>query len=139
MDRLTVPQRSLLMARVKSCDTKPEMIVRRMVFSMGYRYRLHMVSLTGKPDLVFASRKKIIFVHGCFWHRHTGCRLATTPSTNTSYWLPKFARTVERDSQSLSKLGALGWTCLVVWECETKDDILLKAKLRAFLGPKVAY
>lgn len=126
------------MAGVKSCDTKPEMIVRRMVFSMGYRYRLHAAGLPGRPDLVFSTRKKIIFVHGCFWHRHTGCRHATTPSSNTSYWLPKFVRTVERDSKSLSALGALGWTCLVIWECETKDDLLLRAKLQAFLGPEVA-
>lgn len=128
--------RSRQMATVRSKNTKPEMKVRRLVFSMGYRYRLHASNLPGKPDLVFASRKKIIFIHGCFWHRHEGCKLATTPASNQEYWLPKFQRNVERDRESLEVLNKLGWDVLVVWECQLKDVSNLTEKLRSFLNSK---
>lgn len=130
MDRLSVAGRSRQMSLVKSKNTGPELAVRKLVFSMGYRYRIHKAGLPGKPDLVFVRRKKAIFVHGCFWHRHAGCKKATTPASNTEYWLPKFARTVERDQQTLAFLHSSGWSALVVWECELKDTDALVEKLR---------
>lgn len=134
MDRFSVQARSKQMALVKSKNTGPELAVRKLAFSMGYRYRLHGDQLPGKPDLVFGGRKKAIFVHGCFWHRHHGCKKATTPESNTEYWLPKFDRTVERDRQNMKALEAMGWKALVVWECELKDSNTLAEKLRTFLN-----
>lgn len=134
MDRLTVAGRSRQMSLVKSKNTGPELTVRKLVFSMGYRYRLHGTGLPGKPDLAFTRKKKAIFVHGCFWHRHADCKKTTTPASNTDYWLPKFARTIERDRQTLEALSDRGWTSLVVWECELKDMGALASKLRAFLN-----
>ncbi len=122
------------MSLVKSKNTRTELSVRKLVFSMGHRYRIHGAGLPGKPDLVFARKKKAIFVHGCFWHRHKDCKKATTPASNTEYWLPKFAKTVERDSQTLDSLRELGWASLVIWECELKDMAALANKLRAFLN-----
>lgn len=129
MDRLSVAGRSRQMSLVKSKNTGPELAVRKLVFSMGYRYRLHGARLPGTPDLVFARRKKVVFVHGCFWHRHAGCKKDTTPASNTEYWLPKFARTVERDRQTLDSLQARGWSALVVWACELKDTDVLAAAI----------
>jgi DNA mismatch endonuclease (patch repair protein) len=122
------------MAKVRSKNTKPELKVRRLVFSMGYRYRLHERRLPGKPDLVFPARKKIIFVHGCFWHRHPKCRLATTPSSNQNYWLPKFEHNAKRDKKLQKELKILGWDIMIVWECQLKDVENLAKKLRIFLG-----
>jgi DNA mismatch endonuclease (patch repair protein) len=133
MDRATSAERSAQMSLVKSKNTGPELVVRKLAHSLGYRYRLHGARLPGKPDLVFAKRKKVVFVHGCFWHRHVGCRRATTPATNLDYWLPKFERTVERDQQNIDGLSSLGWSSLVVWECELKNTGDLADKLRAFL------
>lgn len=133
MDRITSAERSAQMSLVKSKNTGPELLVRRLAHSLGYRYRLHGAKLPGKPDLVFARRKKVVFVHGCFWHRHAGCRKATTPATHLDYWLPKFERTVERDQQNIERLSALGWSALVVWECELKDLNALGQRLKAFL------
>lgn len=134
MDRLSAKGRSHQMSLVKSKNTRTELSVRKLVFSMGHRYRIHGAGLPGKPDLVFARKKKAIFVHGCFWHRHKDCKKATTPASNTEYWLPKFAKTVERDSQTLDSLRELGWASLVIWECELKDMAALANKLRAFLN-----
>lgn len=134
MDRLSAKDRSHQMSLVKSKNTGPELAVRKIVFSMGHRYRLHGSGLPGKPDLVFARKKKVIFVHGCFWHRHEHCKNATTPASNTEYWLPKFAKTVERDCLALEDLHELGWEYLVVWECELKNMVALAEKLRAFLN-----
>lgn len=133
MDRITSAERSAQMSLVKSKNTGPELLVRKLVHSLGYRYRLHGAKLPGKPDLVFAKRKKVVFVHGCFWHRHAGCKKATTPATRLDYWLPKFERTVERDQQSLERLSALGWSALIVWECDLKDLNALGQRLKAFL------
>ena len=133
MDRITSAERSAQMSLVKSKDTGPELKVRKLAHSLGYRYRLHGASLPGKPDLVFVKRKKVVFVHGCFWHRHAGCRKATTPATNLDYWLPKFDRTIERDQRNIERLSSLGWSALVVWECELKDLNALGQRLRAFL------
>jgi DNA mismatch endonuclease, patch repair protein len=121
------------MSLVRPKDSAPEMIVRRLVHGMGYRYRLHSRTLPGKPDLVFSSRRKIIFVHGCFWHRHSNCPLARLPKSRLEFWLPKFERNKARDVFVRRALRALGWKTLVVWECETNDGEKLMKKLRRFL------
>jgi DNA mismatch endonuclease (patch repair protein) len=126
--------RSFNMSRIRAKDTKPELIVRRMLHSMGYRYRLHAPELPGKPDIVFRPRRRVIFVHGCFWHRHPGCSKATTPKTMREFWQNKFKKNVQRDLSAQKELSELGWLCLVVWECETKDADHLANKLSAFLA-----
>lgn len=114
-------------------DTRPEMIVRRLAHSLGYRFRLHRRDLPGKPDLVFAGRRKVIFVHGCFWHGH-GCRRGARPGTNVEFWNAKLAKNVERDRVQVEALREVGWEPLVIWECETKDAKRLAGELRRFLG-----
>lgn len=136
MDRLTPSRRSWLMSRVKSVDTTPEWVIRRLVFGMGYRYRLHDKRLPGKPDLVFPSRRKVIFVHGCFWHWHEGCRYASLPKTNTEFWTAKFVRNRERDCEIQRKLNDAGWQALVVWQCELRNIEQLKRTLNDFLEEK---
>jgi DNA mismatch endonuclease (patch repair protein) len=128
---LTVPER---MARIRKTDTKPEMLVRRMVHGLGFRYRLHRRDLPGKPDIVFSSRRKVIFVHGCFWHQHD-CRLgAKQPRARPEYWLPKLQRNKDRDTRNLEALHAAGWSALVLWECELHDAKAVERTLREFLG-----
>jgi DNA mismatch endonuclease (patch repair protein) len=105
------------MRRIKSQNTAPELAIRRLLYSLGYRYRLHGKNLPGKPDIVFWGRRKVIFVHGCFWHAH-GCRKSHQPQTNQHYWSPKLLRNKERDERNSTSLAALGWQSLVVWECE---------------------
>lgn len=122
------------MSRVRGKHTAPEMTVRRLVFSLGYRYRLHDRRLPGKPDLVFAGRKKVIFVHGCFWHRHDGCALARIPKSNTVFWAQKLEANRERDARNLAALRELGWRVLVVWGCELGELRALTSRLKAFLG-----
>ncbi|WP_083313349.1 very short patch repair endonuclease [Pseudomonas aeruginosa] len=134
MDTLSPLERSRRMARVRSKDTKPEMQVRRLVHAMGYRYRLHDRKLPGHPDLVFKGRRKVIFVHGCFWHRHEGCGLARLPKSRLDFWLPKLEGNRLRDARKLEQLNQLGWTSLVIWECELKDIGLLEKRLKTFLG-----
>ncbi len=131
-DKLTMERRSANMAQIKDRDTKPEMVVRRMVHGMGYRYRLHRKDLPGKPDLVFGPRKKVIFVHGCFWHQHT-CREGRIPGTRQEYWEPKLHRNVERDAENSNRLKAMGWEVLVIWECEIYDSHSLGKRLNGFL------
>jgi len=117
---------------------KPELAVRKLLFAAGYRYRLHRYDLPGRPDIVFAKRRKIVFVHGCFWHQHDAklCKLTHRPKTNTSYWLPKLQRNRARDAKHEVELRKLGWRSLIVWECELRDNLQkLDAKLRKFLGP----
>ncbi len=123
---------SLRMARIRSVDTKPELLVRRLLWHLGYRYRLHGKSLPGKPDIVMASRRVAIFVHGCFWHRHN-CPRATIPERNEELWTQKFQRTIERDRISQATLADAGWSTFVVWECETKDSTALTQRLISFL------
>lgn len=125
-------QRSRIMRAVKHKDTAPEMVVRRLTHSLGYRYRLHRPDLPGKPDLVFGPRQKLIFVHGCFWHGHTCNRGRRVPKHNAGYWLNKIQRNKERDASSLAELRARGWDILVVWECETKQETL-KQRIDTFL------
>lgn len=127
------PLRRRIMSSVGQRDTKPEMIVRRLLHSMNYRYRLHPKDLPGRPDIVFGARRKAIFVHGCFWHRHPGCSKATSPKTRADFWSKKFDRNVERDRQVERRLANLGWKSLVVWECETRTPDALSLKLQAFL------
>lgn len=114
---------------------KPELLVRRLVHGLGYRYRLHAKDLPGKPDLVFRSKRKIIFVHGCFWHAHDreGCLDGRRPKSNVSYWNPKLTRNKERDAEHVASLKAEGWKVLIIWECETELEGLLKRRLRQFL------
>ena len=125
--------RRRIMSAVRGKDTKPEMIVRRILHGLGYRYRLHRSDVPGRPDVVFGSRRKAIFVHGCFWHRHAGCRKATTPKTRADFWTAKFARNVERDLEVQDRLRTAGWNVLTVWECETRSKDLLTERLCAFL------
>jgi len=124
--------RSENMRRIRSKDMRPELAVRSLVHRMGYRFRLHRKDLPGKPDMVFASRRKVIFVHGCYWHAH-GCKKAHTPKSNLSYWTPKLARNMERDEKNLKSLTTIGWKTFVIWECETADARALSARIREFL------
>jgi DNA mismatch endonuclease Vsr len=135
MDTLTAVQRSERMALIRSKNTKPELIVRRFLHRLGYRYRLHRRDLPGAPDLVFASRRKVVFVHGCFWHSHDGCRIAHRPESRSAYWAEKFERNKARDLKNVQALQEAGWNVVTVWECETKDLSALEQRLAAFLGP----
>ena len=136
VDVLTREQRSYNMSRIRGKDTKPEMVVRRLVHSLGYRYRLHVRSLPGCPDLVLARHQKIIFVHGCFWHMHR-CRYGRVkPQTNKKFWEDKRKGNVERHRKKVRALKRLGWKVLVVWECWTRDAVALEKRLKAFLEQK---
>jgi len=131
-----VPEaRRKVMRAIKSKNTKPEMAVRRLVHGMGYRYRLHRKDLPGKPDLTFGPRNKAIFVHGCFWHQHPGCRDARMPATRLDYWEPKLTANVVRDARNLRLLRRLGWSVAVVWECQVESDVsAVGRRLQRFLG-----
>lgn len=117
-DFLSPAERSDRMSRIRGKDTQPELTLRKVLHGLGLRYRLHGAGLPGKPDLVFPRYKTVVFVHGCFWHRHPDCKIATTPKSNTAFWLKKFERNVVRDAQATANLQAMEWTVLVVWECE---------------------
>lgn len=119
-DILDPDERSELMSRIGSRDTKPELIVRRFLHAAGFRYRLHASDLPGTPDIVFRSRRTAIFVHGCFWHRHEGCRLAYTPKSRVEFWKAKFNANVERDERVKRELEDMGWRHLTVWECQVR-------------------
>lgn len=123
------------MRAIRSKDMRPELIVRRLVHGLGYRYRLHRHDLPGRPDLVFPARRKVIFVHGCFWHQHRDpvCCLAHKPRSNRTYWLPKLERNARRDVEHLSALAGAGWDVLVIWECEVKKDTDLAQQICTFL------
>ncbi len=134
-DTLTPAARSDNMRRIKSRDTKPELLVRRLVHGMGYRYRLHRRDLPGKPDLVFGPKRKVIFVHGCFWHGHDdpACPDKGRPKSNLTYWGQKLARNHARDQANEAALKAQGWEILVIWDCATRDIPALREQLRRFL------
>lgn len=132
MDTLSTSDRSARMSRIRATDSKPEMTVRRLLHRMGYRYRLHRRDLPGTPDIVFASQKKAIFVHGCFWHRHQHCHLARMPKTRQEFWGIKLDANRLRDLRNESALADLGWHVLVVWECELRSQNL-ERKLVCFL------
>jgi DNA mismatch endonuclease, patch repair protein len=132
-DHLTASERSGHMRRIRKRDTKPELTVRRAAHALGLRFRLHRADLPGTPDLVFPRHRKLIFVHGCFWHQHVGCRLARQPKSRLEYWLPKLARNVERDHEARDALEEAGWNCLVVWECHAQNAEMLEGILTRFL------
>jgi len=119
--------RSRMMAGIRGRDTKPELLLRRALHARGFRYRLHGAALSGKPDLVLPKHKAVVFVHGCFWHRHAGCRFATTPATRPEFWSDKFSANVARDHRNLDLLRTMGWRTAIVWECAMKskniDDV----------------
>ena len=135
MDTLSPKERSERMARVRSKDTKPEWTVRKLVHGLGFRYRLHRKNLPGHPDLVFASRKKVIFIHGCFWHRHgVRCHLTRMPKSRLDFWKPKLEENRRRDEKTCRKLRSCGWKVLTVWECQISRTEALKARIIKFLG-----
>ncbi len=134
VDTLSPEKRSELMSLVRNKDTRPEMVVRRLVYGLGYRYRLHGRNLPGRPDLVFKSRKKVIFVHGCFWHGHGGCKRAGPPKSHLDFWLPKLEGNKERDERNQRLLEESGWRYIVIWECETNDADALTQRITDFLA-----
>jgi DNA mismatch endonuclease, patch repair protein len=134
MDRVSPQIRSRIMRAIRSKDMKPELTVRRLVYRMGYRYRLHNHALPGRPDMVFSGRRKVIFVHGCFWHQHgVGCKLAHVPRSNLTYWQPKLERNKVRDAANCEALRSEAWKVLVVWECEVKNARALAKTIKRFL------
>lgn len=134
MDTLTLEHRSRVMSRIKGKNTLPEMVVRRLIHAMGYRFRLHRQDLPGSPDVVLPGRKKLIFVHGCFWHRHTGCKYAYVPKSNVDFWIKKFDANVRRDNSTMAALESLNWGVLIVWECQIRDPQHLSRVLQRFLN-----
>lgn len=137
VDFVTREKRGNIMRGSRSKDTKPELVVRRLLHSMGYRFRLHAKDLPGKPDLFFRSRRKVIFIHGCFWHQHNapGCPIARKPASNTEFWQAKFERNKDRDERNLKALAEQGWTSLTIWECDLVESGL-RHRLAEFLGPR---
>jgi DNA mismatch endonuclease (patch repair protein) len=133
MDTLNSAERSKRMGLVRGKDTKPEMLVRRMVHAMGFRYRLHVKTLPGSPDMVFPGRGKIIFIHGCFWHRHGPCKNTRLPKSRLDFWLPKLEGNRARDAANRRLLRRLGWEVLVIWECQLKNLVRTAEKINMFL------
>lgn len=133
-DTRTAEQRRYIMQSVRSKDTGPEIIVRRVAHALGYRFRLHRRDLPGTPDLVFPSRKKAVYVHGCFWHGH-GCSKGRLPKSRPEFWIPKIERNKERDSEAIAAMEAMGWETLTLWQCATKDRDAVAKALVDFLGP----
>ena len=135
MDKISKEARSRNMSKITGKNTKPELIVRKKLYEMGYRYRLNVKDLPGKPDIVLRKLKKVILVHGCFWHRHAGCKFSTIPKTNTDFWHDKFNKTILRDKEVMSKITDLGWASKVIWECELKErnESWLEETLKQFL------
>ena len=137
-DTLTATERSDRMSRIRGKDTKPELVVRRLIHAMGYRYRLHRRDLPGAPDIVFARLRKVIFVHGCFWHRHpdSRCRLARLPKSRVDFWREKLEGNRRRDEENEARLQAMEWSALIIWECHIKDMAYLKTIIADYLGPR---
>jgi DNA mismatch endonuclease (patch repair protein) len=133
-DTVTPEQRSKIMSRIKGKNTKPEILVRSVCHELGLRYRLHRRDLPGKPDLVFPKHRLCIFVHGCFWHRHLGCKYAYTPKSRQDFWLPKLARNVERDLDAQRALIASDWKVMIIWECHTRNRELLRNEIEKTFG-----
>ena len=135
VDTVSVARRSEIMSRVRNKDTRPELYVRRLIHNAGFRYRLHVSKLPGRPDLVFPGRKKVIFVHGCFWHSHDGCQNARVPKSRADFWMSKLESNKERDERNMRVLMDEGWKVLVIWECELRDPALLD-RIKDFLGQR---
>lgn len=133
-DHLNPQRRSWNMSRIRAKDTKPELAVRRLLHRLGFRFRLHVRRLPGCPDIVLARRKAVVFVHGCFWHRHPNCRFAYTPKSRREFWLPKFQANAMRDKETLVQLRREGWKPVVVWECETRNLEKLADRLKREIG-----
>lgn len=133
VDSLT---RSEMMSRIRSRDTMPEMIVRRIAHRLGFRFRLHCKRLPGSPDIVFPRHRAVIMVHGCFWHRHPGCKYASSPKTRVQFWEDKFKGNVIRDRRNETALHDLGWRVMVIWECETTDVAVVARRIAGFLRPE---
>ncbi len=133
-DRVDKAKRSAMMAAVRSKNTKPELVVRKLAFSLGYRYRLNYKGLLGRPDLVFVGKRKAIFVHGCFWHRHKNCPMASMPQTHASFWRKKFVDNEVRDKRVLDALRESGWKVMIVWQCELRDIKKVTESLKNFLA-----
>ena len=129
-DRISEARRSWNMSRIRGKDTKPEIAVRSMLHRLGYRFRLHRNDLPGRPDIVLPSRKTVILVHGCYWHRHPGCRYAYSPKSRVDFWEKKFAENTARDRRNMDELQSIGWRALVVWECELREPEKLKKRLK---------
>jgi DNA mismatch endonuclease (patch repair protein) len=129
MDKVSPQERSRVMAQVKGKNTEPEKRVRSLLHKNGFRFRFHRKDLPGAPDIVLPKKKTVIFVHGCFWHRHPGCKRASTPASNMDYWTRKFARNQARDADNQARLTSLGWRVIIVWECELRDINNLKKRL----------
>ena len=135
-DPLTREQRSERMSRIRNVDTGIELEVRRMVYRMGYRYRLYGKGLPGRPDIVFRNRKKVVFVHGCFWHQH-GCGRYRMPKSRLKFWLPKLRINRARDQKVIRQLRKMGWKALIIWECQVKDQKTVSEMARKFLGRRI--
>lgn len=134
MDTLSPDKRSWVMSRISSKNTRPEVAVRSLLHRLGYRFRLHASDLPGEPDIVFRSRKKVVFIHGCFWHGHEGCKYAKLPRTNVEFWAQKLDSNRIRDARILADLNAIGWQAFTVWQCTLKDIALTTSALENFLG-----
>lgn len=132
-DVFSPEERSRIMSRVRGQDTKPELVVRSLAHRMGFRFRLHRRDLPGSPDIVLPRYRRVIFVHGCFWHGHHGCPRSARPSSNVEFWNKKIAGNIKRDRDARRRLRELGWKTLVVWQCEIRDEGRLRAKLSRFL------
>jgi DNA mismatch endonuclease (patch repair protein) len=131
MDRLSAQRRSWNMSRIRSCDTEPEMIVRSLLHRLGLRFRLHKRDLPGRPDITLKKYRTVVFVHGCFWHRHPECFMAYSPKSNKKFWSDKFRANVDRDRRVVSTLRRMGWRVIVVWECQTADRDPLRRRLKS--------
>jgi DNA mismatch endonuclease, patch repair protein len=136
MDRIPPTRRSEIMSRIRGKDTAPEMMVRRLLHGLGYRFRLHRRALPGCPDLVLPKYNAILFIHGCFWHQHHGCKQAHLPKTRSEWWRQKLGRNVERDRRNLRRLAGLGWRVLVLWECEINRNEDVRERLLRFLADR---
>ena len=132
-ETVTKEKRSEIMRKVPQKNTKPELFVRKLTYRLGYRYRLHRRDIPGTPDLAFIGRRKVIFVHGCFWHAHENCKYSRPPKSNTEFWLPKLARNKARDEATSKQLSEQGWDVLTIWECELKAPEKLEEKISRFI------
>lgn len=133
MDNLDKEQRKLCMSNIRSKDTTPEVIVRKILTKLGIRYRLHVKKLPGKPDIVIAKRRKVFFINGCFWHQHNGCKKSTMPKTRLDYWGPKLKRNIEKQEQDIKSLRKQGWKVYKIWECQTKKGDALTKRIQKML------
>lgn len=134
MDKISTERRSWNMSQIRSKDTRPEMIVRSYLHRKGFRFRLHVKTLPGQPDIVLPKYKTVVEVRGCFWHKHEGCKVSNNPLSNADYWQKKFQRNIERDKKNAKELYALGWRLIVVWECETSKEKFPPPDLAGFVA-----